>query len=51
MYTSEEKGTAVDSVTEATKMNLTKLWEAVEDRGTWCALFHGVTKSRTQLND
>ena len=33
-------------VTEATNMNLTQLLEAVEDRRAWCALVHGVTKSR-----
>ena len=41
----------LDSVIEATKMNLTQLQEAVEDRRAWCALVHGVTKSRTRLND
>ena len=41
----------LDSVIEATNMNLTKLREAVEDRRAWCALVHGVTKSRTRLND
>ena len=32
-------------------MNLTKLWEAVEDRRAWCALVCGVTKNQTRLND
>ena len=41
----------LDSVAEATSMNLTQLWESVEDRRAWHALVHGVTKSRTQLND
>ena len=41
----------LDSVTEATNMNLTKLWEAGEDRSAWRAVVHGVTKSRTRLND
>ncbi|CAI5764968.1 Hypothetical predicted protein [Podarcis lilfordi] len=41
----------LDSVLEATKMSLTKLREAVEDRSAWCALVRGVTKSRTQLNN
>ncbi|CAI5767838.1 Hypothetical predicted protein [Podarcis lilfordi] len=41
----------LDSVFEVTSMRLTKLREAVEDRGAWCALVHGVTKSRTRLND
>ena len=31
----------VDSVIEATNMNLTKLQEAVEDRRAWCALVQG----------
>ena len=41
----------LDSVIEATNMNLTKLQEAVEDRRVWHALVHGVTKSWTQLNN
>ena len=41
----------LDSVLEATGMSLAKLQEAVEDRGAWHALVHGVTKSRTRLND
>ena len=41
----------LDSVIEATNMNLTQLLEAVEDRRAWRALVHGVTKSRTRLND
>ena len=41
----------LDSVIEATKVNLTQLQEAVEDRRAWHALVHGITKSRTQLND
>ena len=32
-------------------MNLSKLWEIVEDRGAWCTTLHGVTKSRTQLSN
>ena len=41
----------LDSVIEATNMNVTQLREAVEDRRAWHALVHGVTKSRTQLNN
>ena len=39
------------SVIEATNMNLAQLWEAVKDRTAWRALVHGVTKSRTRIND
>ena len=40
----------LNSVTEATNMNLTQLREAVEDRRAWRALVvHGVTKSWTRL--
>ncbi|XP_078242297.1 uncharacterized protein LOC140707586 [Pogona vitticeps] len=41
----------LDSVTESTNMNLTKLQEAVEDRRAWCTLVHVVMKSRTRPND
>uniref|UniRef100_A0A670I4Q4 ribonuclease H n=1 Tax=Podarcis muralis TaxID=64176 RepID=A0A670I4Q4_PODMU len=41
----------LDSVFEVTSMSLTKLREVVEDRGAWRALVHGVTKSRTRLNN
>ena len=41
----------LNSVIEATNMNLTQLREAVEDRMAWHALVHGFTKSRTRLND
>ena len=30
----------LDSVFEAVNMNLTELWEAVEERRAWCALVH-----------
>ena len=41
----------LDSVIEATNMNLTQFQEAVEDRRAWCALVHEVRKSRTRLNN
>ena len=38
----------LDSITDSMDMNLSKLWEIVEDRGTWCAVVLRVTKSQTQ---
>ena len=32
-------------------MDLSKLQEIVEDRGTWCAAVHGVTKNQTWFRD
>ena len=26
-------------------------WKIPRDRGAWCAIVHGITKSQTQLND
>ena len=37
----------LDSITDSMDMNLRKLWEIVKDRGTWCAIVHGVGKSWT----
>ena len=37
----------LDGITDATDMNLGKLWEMVRDREAW----HGVTKSCTRLGD
>ena len=35
------------SITNSIDMNLSKLWEIVEDRGAWSPAVQGVTKSRT----
>ena len=42
---------SLDSISDSMDMNLSKLWEAVKDRGAWCATVHGVAKSRTWLSD
>ena len=31
-------------------MTLSKLWEMIKDREAWCAVVHGVVKSRTRLS-
>ena len=42
----------MDRITNSMDMNLNKLWEIVEDRGTWPAAVQGVTiMSHTELND
>ena len=39
----------LDSISDSTDMNLSKLWEMAKDRDAWRAAVHGVEKSRTQL--
>ena len=40
----------LDSFTDSMDMNLSKVWEIVEDRGAWHASFHRVVKSQTWLS-
>ena len=41
----------LDGITNLMDMGLGGLRELVMDRGSWCAVVHGVVRSRTRLSD
>ena len=41
----------VDGMTDSMDVVWGELWELVMDREAWCAVIHGVAKSRTRLSD
>ena len=41
----------LDNTTDSMDMHLSKLWEIVKDRESWCATVHGVAKSQTVLSN
>ena len=40
-----------DGIIDSIDMSFSKLREVIKDREAWCAAFHGVSKSQTQLSN
>ena len=47
----QQRMRCLHSIMDSVDMNLSKLWEIVEDRGAWNPAIHGITKSLTCLSN
>jgi len=47
----QQRMTWLDGTIDSMDINLSKLWEIVKDRESWCAAVHGATKSWTLFRD
>jgi len=41
----------LDGITNSMDISLSKVWDMVKDRETWCFEIHRVAKSQTRLSD
>ena len=47
----QQRMTSLDGIIDSMDINLSKLWEIVKDRESWCAAVHEATKGWTLFRD